>query len=93
MYIVACVVCSVLVIVLADYVYKYISRSWGSASSLARKEVEEKHADVTRNIAENMPTKPISPQAPDASASNGSIDANSMDDPYGLGEYAKELLK
>ena len=97
MYIIACILCSVLVIALADYVYKYVSRSWGSASSLARKAVEESHADTTRTIVartaspEAVPTttRTASPK-PDA---NESVNASPIDDPYGLGEYAKQLLK
>ena len=94
MYIIACILCSVLVIALADYVYKYVSRSWGSASSLARKAVEESHADTARTIVagtsspESVPT--VAPVAP---APNESVDVSPTDDPYGLGEYAKQLLK
>ena len=94
MYIIACILCSVLVIALADYVYKYVSRSWGSASSLARKAVEESHAAAARTIIaetsspESVPTSGHA--EPDA---NESVNVSLIDDPYGLGEYAKQLLK
>jgi hypothetical protein len=91
MYIIACILCSILVIALADYVYRYVGKSWGSASSLARKAVEESHVDATRiivagkSVSESVPT--VTP------APNESVDVTTDNDPYGLGEYAKQLLK
>ena len=97
MYIIACILCSVLVIALADYVYKYVSQSWGSASSLARKAVEASHADTARMIVAEK-SSPDSVSTTEQATSpkldaNKSVDISPIDDPYGLGEYAKQLLK